>query len=194
MSLDRRLFVQRALWTWAGLSAGVPDPAKAAAPSKGGSLIVAQYPEPPVLTSALTTAGPTQSISAKLFDGLLRYGPNLEPLPGLATQWQTSADHLNLTLKLRSGVRWHDGKPFTSADVVFSLLEVWRRYHARGRSTFANVFAVDTPDPLTAVLRLSKPAPYILGALMSVESQVVPKHRYAGTDRICCAGDGSFRP
>ena len=199
MSIDRRLFLQRTLWTWAGLSTSLADPAKAAVPSKGGSLIVAQFPEPPALTSALTTAGPAQSISAKLFDGLLRYGPNLEPLPGLATQWQVSADNLSLTFKLRAGVRWHDGEPFTSADVAFSLLEVWKRYHGRGRSTFANVVAVDRPDSLTAVLRLSKPAPYILSALMSVESQVIPKHRYAGTDILnnplnnAPIGTGPFR-
>lgn len=199
MSLDRRVFLHRMVWTWAGLSAGVAQQTSAAVPQKGGTLIVAQFPEPPVLTSALTTAGPTQSISAKLFDGLLRYGPNLEPLPGLATQWQESADHLSLTLRLRPGVHWHDGEPFTSADVAFSLLEVWKRYHGRGRSTFANVVAVDTPDPLTVVLRLSKPAPYILSALMSVESQVIPKHRYAGTDILnnpannAPIGTGPFR-
>jgi peptide/nickel transport system substrate-binding protein len=199
MSNDRRIFLQRALWTCAGLATAGAQPALAAVPQKGGSLIVAQSPEPPVLTSALTTAGPTQWVSAKIFDGLLRYGPNLEPLPGLATRWQQSADHLSLTFELRPDVRWHDGQPFTSADVAFSLLEVWKRYHSRGRSTFANVIAVDTPTSTTAVLRLSKPAPYILSALMSVESQVIPKHRYAGTDILnnplnnAPIGTGPFR-
>ena len=199
MSLDRRRFLQRTLWTWAGLSAGITGSARAETPTKGGTLVLAQYPEPPTLTSALTTAGPTQSISAKLFDGLLRYGPDLAPQPGLATHWDVSADYLSITFKLRPGVRWHDGTPFTSDDVAFSLLQVWRRYHSRGRSTFANVVAVDTPDPLTAVLRLSKPAPYILSAMMSVESQVIPKHRYAGTDILnnplnsAPIGTGPFR-
>ncbi len=199
MSFDRRIFLQRALWTWAGLVTAVAQPARAAIPQKGGSLIIAQSPEPPVLTSALTTAGPTQWVSAKIFDGLLRYGPNLELLPGLATRWQQSPDHLSLKFDLRPNVRWHDGQPFTSADVAFSLLEVWKKYHSRGRSTFANVVAVETPTPTTAVLRLSKPAPYILSALMSVESQVIPKHRYAGTDILnnplnnAPIGTGPFR-
>ncbi len=94
---------------------------------------------------------------------------------------------------------WHDGKPFTSADVAFSVLNIWKTYHSRGRSTFANVVAVDTPDPLTATFRLSGPAPYILSALGSPESQVIPKHLYDSGDvltnprNIAPVGTGPFR-
>ncbi len=79
------------------------------------------------------------------------------------------------------------------------MLEVWKKYHSRGRSTFANVTAVDTPDPLTAIFRLSKPAPYILSAMSSLESQVVPRHIYAGSDILtnranaAPVGTGPFR-
>ncbi len=94
---------------------------------------------------------------------------------------------------------WHDGKPFTSADVAFSVLEIWKKYHSRGRSTFANVVAADTPDPLTVVWRLSRPAPYIISALASIESQILPRHLYAGTDiltnphNVAPVGTGPFR-
>jgi peptide/nickel transport system substrate-binding protein len=65
--------------------------------------------------------------------------------------------------------------------------------------TFANLVAVETPDPLTAILRFSSPAPYVLSALASNESQVVPRHLYAGRDvlsnpaNILPVGTGPFR-
>jgi peptide/nickel transport system substrate-binding protein len=194
MTLSRRDLV--------GTGVAVLLPARSFAaetPVRGGQLIMGQYPEPPLLTGALTTAGATQLVSAKIFDGLLTYDFDMTPRPRLAVAWSAAPDGLATTFKLRPGVTWHDGKPFTSADVAFSVLEVWKKFHSRGRSTFANVTAVDTPDPLTATLRLSRPAPYILSALSSLESQVVPKHIYAGTDILtnhantAPVGTGPFR-
>jgi peptide/nickel transport system substrate-binding protein len=176
-----------------------PNESLAAGPARGGQLIIGQSPEPTLLTSAITVAGPTQVVSGKIFDGLLSYDNNLNPRPQLAQSWTVSPDGLTYTFKLRPGVTWHDGKPFTSADVAFSVLEVWKKYHSRGRATFANVVAVDTPDALTAIWHLSKPAPYILSALASIESQILPKHLYAGTDiltnphNVAPIGTGPFR-
>jgi peptide/nickel transport system substrate-binding protein len=165
----------------------------------GGTLIIAQNPEPTVLTTGLTTAPATQLISPKIFDGLLYLSPTNGPQPQLAESWSFSADRLQVTFKLRSGVLWHDGQPFTSADVAFSVMEVWKKYSSRGRSAFPNVQSVDTPDPLTAVWNLSRPTPYLLSALNARDSQVLPKHLYAGTDILnnpantAPIGTGPFR-
>jgi peptide/nickel transport system substrate-binding protein len=166
---------------------------------KGGTAILGILQEPTQLASALTTAGPTQQVSAKIFDGLLTYDIDSRPQPQLATSWQVSDDGLRIQFRLRPNVRWHDGKPFTSADVAFSVMEIWKKYHSRGRSTFANVNSVETPDALTAVLILSKPAPYILSALGSAESQPSPKHLYEGGNplanprNLAPIGTGPFR-
>jgi len=180
VSIDRRDFLA---WSSSALAAG-PAWAAAGTPVRGGALVIGVGREPPSLCSAFTTAGPTQQVSGKVFDGLLTYDLNLQPKPQLATRWETSADGLTVTFHLRENVRWHDGKPFTSEDVAFSLIEAWKKYNARGRTTFLNVERVETPSPRVAVLRLSKPAPYLLQALSSVESQVIPKHLYAGTDLL----------
>jgi peptide/nickel transport system substrate-binding protein len=170
-----------------------------ASPVKGGTAIVGILQEPTQLASALTSAGPTQYVSAKIFDGLLAYGVDSRPQPQLATAWNVSADGLRITFHLRPHVRWHDGQPFTSEDVAFSVLEVWKKYHSRGRSTFANVASVETPDALTAVLVLTKPAPYILNALASAESQPIPAHLYRSGDplsnprNVAPIGTGPFR-
>jgi peptide/nickel transport system substrate-binding protein len=168
-------------------------------PVRGGTAILGIPSEPAQLASALTSAGPTQAVSGKIFDGLIFYDLESRPQPQLATAWQVSEDGLRITFRLRPGVRWHDGRPFTSEDVAFSVLEVWKKYHSRGRATFANVIQVETPDPLIAVFVLSKPAPYILNALASTESQPVPKHLYQGSDplsnprNLTPIGTGPFR-
>ncbi|MBD9438374.1 ABC transporter substrate-binding protein [Pseudomonas sp. PDM04] len=167
--------------------------------TRGGTLIIAQNPEPTVLTTGLTTAPATQLISPKIFDGLLYLSPQNGPQPQLAESWSFSPDGLQVTFKLRPGVLWHDGRPFTSADVAFSVMEVWKKYSSRGRSAFPNVQSVETPDPLTAVWNLSRPTPYLLSALNARDSQVLPKHLYAGTDILnnpantAPIGTGPFR-
>ena len=165
----------------------------------GGTLIIAQNPEPTVLTTGLTTAPATQLISPKIFDGLLYLSPTNGPQPQLAESWVFSPDGLQVTFKLRPGVRWHDGTPFTSKDVAFSVMQVWKKYSSRGRAAFPNVQSVDTPDPLTAVWNLSQPTPYLLSALNARDSQVLPQHLYAGTDilnnpaNVAPVGTGPFR-
>ena len=191
MPLTRRQFAA----TLAGTAA---LPSFGAEPG-GGTLVIAQASDPQSLTNALSTEGNIYTASSKLFDGLLTFGIDGKPQARLAQQWAWSADGLSLTLKLRPGVKWHDGQPFSAADVAYSVEEVWKKYNARGRSTFANVEQVETPDPLTAVLRLSRPAPYLLSALVSIESQVLPRHLYAGSNPLlnphnaAPIGNGPFR-
>ncbi len=155
-----------------------------AEPRHGGTLTFAANPEPPMLTSATSTAGPIQWISGKIFDGLVTYDEEFNLVPMLATDWQISEDGKTITFELRDGVTWHDGEPFTSADVAFSVMNIWKEIHSRGRNTYANVESVDTPDEHTVVFNLSAPAPYIMNALDSIESQVLPEHVYAGSDPL----------
>lgn len=73
---------------------------------------------------------------------------------------------------------WHDGAPFTAEDVKFSVFKVWKVLHPRNQTTFANVTEVETPDPHTAILKLSQPAPAILAAINANGAQILPKHLY----------------
>jgi peptide/nickel transport system substrate-binding protein len=79
-------------------------------------------------------------------------------------------------------VKFHDGKPFTSADVQFSIMEVLKKVHPRGINTFRDVTAVETPDDFTAVLKLTNAAPYMLAALSGYESPMLPKHVFGQGD------------
>ncbi|MDD2926594.1 ABC transporter substrate-binding protein [Rhodoferax sp.] len=152
-----------------------------AQPRHGGTLNWVVNPIPTSLIPLTTSAGGNSDIGPKVVEGLLTYGYDLKPKPQLATAWDVSKDGLQYRFQLRKGVKWHDGKDFTSADVAFSILTL-KQVHPRGRGTFANVTEVKTPDAHTAVLVLNKPAPFLLTALAAAESPIVPKHLYEGTD------------
>ncbi len=70
-------------------------------------------PEPPGLMMGLVQNGPTQMVAGNIYEGLLRYNPKLEPQPSLAESWTISEDGKVYSFKLKKGVTWHDGKPFT---------------------------------------------------------------------------------
>ena len=177
---DRRRFVALtgSLIAAAPFSFTVPHARAAGAPPRrGGVLTLLVEPEPPTLLSIANTAGSTLKTSAKTNEGLLAYSFDLQPKPQLATAWQVSPDGLQYRFTLRRGVKWHDGRPFTSADVAFSI-GLLKGAHPRGRGTFANVAELRTPDDWTVVVVLSKPSPYLLRAFDAAESPIVPKHLY----------------
>ena len=146
------------------------------------TLRITIIPEPPSLNAAFNTAIMVQQISTKMMDGLLAYDKTFEPMASLATAWTVAGDGLSIAFKLRPGVKWHDGTSFTSADVKFTFEEVLKKHHPRGRATFANLTEVETPDPLSATMKFSKPAPYAMAALSASESPILPKHLYEGSD------------
>ncbi|MFN3825554.1 MAG: ABC transporter substrate-binding protein [Pseudorhodobacter sp.] len=126
-----------------------------------------------------TSAVPTALIATKILESLLEYdGPGMTPMPGLAESWEISDDTLTYTFRLRPDMRWHDGQPFTSADVKFSIRVIAKGYHSCGRTYFGNAAKIDTPDDHTAVLRLSAPIPYLLRALQASETPMLPRHAF----------------
>lgn len=171
--------LSRSLLAAALLAAGLQ--AHARPPAHEGSLTLMLISEPTALVTVSNVATPILSVSAKVTEGLLKYDHDVNPQPQLATQWRVSPDGLTYTFQLRQGVKWHDGRDFSSADVAYSI-QLLKQIHPRGRNTFANLVAVDTPDRHTAVLRLSKPAPYLIRALVASETPIVPRHLYEGTD------------
>lgn len=168
------------------------------AQTRGGTLNFIVTPEPTALVDLATTATNVLKVSPKVVEGLLEYDFKFQPKPSLATSWEVSDDSRKYVFHLRHGVKWHDGKPFTSADVAYSI-QTLRQVHPRAKTTFANVTDVATPDPYTVVITLSKPAPYLIKAFSSSETPIVPKHIYDGTDVLtnpannAPIGTGPFR-
>ena len=177
-SFSRRSLLQGA----ALLLASTALPSFAFAQS-GTRLVVAADSEPKNLNPAIVASNGVFFVASKVIEPLAEASFEGKDglAPRLATSWEGSADGLSATFKLREGVTWHDGQPFTSADVAFSALEVWKKHQNLGRLIFANLEAVETPDANTAVFKFSKPTPFqlIRNALPAVTA-VVAKHVYEG--------------
>ncbi|NTI78668.1 ABC transporter substrate-binding protein [Rhizobium rhizogenes] len=159
----------------AGVLVMAGHPSASAEPKRGGTLTWAFDRESSSILGINTSAYITSLVGPKIFDGLLSYDENLNPQPQLATEWSVAPDSLTYIFKLRPNVKWHDGKPLTSSDVVFSIDRI-KRVHPRGSITFGNVSSVETPDDRTVVFKLASPVPYFLTAFASSETLIIPKH------------------
>lgn len=175
--------------TWFSLSIGAlilaaALPAtQALAQTKGGTLNMIVQPEPPVIVTAINQQGPTQFVAGKIYESLLTYTTDLKPQPGLAKSWEASSDGLTYTFHLQDNVKWHDGKPFTADDVVFTLSDMLPKTHARAR-VILNKFvdSVQATDPKTVVIKLKSPFPAFMLMFEPGFAPMMPKHIYAGTD------------
>lgn len=100
--------------------------------------------------------------------------------PGLARSWEFSSDRRTLTFRLDPKAKWSDGKPVTSADVLFSNRAAASREVAWVGSDVKEAIAeVTAPDPRTAVFRFARAYPYAL--MDAVEGNIVPEHVYGTT-------------
>lgn len=161
--------------------AGVPMSVLAAAEAKGVLNLVVQ-PEPPGIMIGIFQNVPSQMVGGNIFEGLLRFDADLTPRPLLAKSWDEAADGMSYVFHLKDNVKWHDGKPFTADDVVFSVDQFLRQTHPRVRELLKNVDSITALDPYTVEFKMKNPfAPFI----QSVEVGSMPmlaKHIYEGTD------------
>ncbi len=117
----------------AALGAALPTSAEAQAPRRGGTVHAIVQPEPPMLMLGLNQNGPTNMVAGNIYESLLRFDEKLNPQPSLAKSWEVSPDNRVYTFRLQEGVKWHDGKPFSADDVVFTLDKFLREVHPRWR-------------------------------------------------------------
>jgi len=163
------------------LAAAAGFPAGAAEPKRGGTLTYTFHPEPTSLSTIATTAVPVALISTKIFESLLEYeGPELKPVAGLAESWTVSDDAKTYTFKLRAA-KWHDGKPFTSEDVKWSLTEGLAG-NARSAAIIKLIKSIDTPSPTQVKFTLTKPyAPFLI-QMKVFDAPILPKHVFGTGD------------
>lgn len=151
-------------------------------PQYGGTLNVVIQPEPPGLMLGILQNGPTQMVAPDIYESLLRYNFDLSPEPQLAKSWEISDDGKTYTFHLREGVTFHDGEPFTSEDVKFSMDVFLRETHSRMRVYMEHVESIETPDDYTVVFNLKQPFGPFIGIFEPGTAPMIPKHIYEGTD------------
>ena len=157
------------------------------------TLVVAVGADPGALNPAVTTSGSTHPVTDQIFNGLVGLNEQFQPIPELAERWSVEDGGRTYRFALRPGVKWHDGTPFTSADVKFTFEQALLKYHSRTRAALEGLLdAVETPDDLTAVFRLKRPYGPLLQRLDVVEASIIPKHQYDGHDLL--KGEPTRRP
>jgi peptide/nickel transport system substrate-binding protein len=108
-----------------------------------------------------------------VFSGLTRFDASGKLRPDLATSWQVSADGKTYTFKLRPDVRWHDGVPFTSQDVAFTVVAIQNPDTRSPLTRGWQGVRVDTPDDHTVTITLPKPyTPFINATTVGI----LPRH------------------
>jgi peptide/nickel transport system substrate-binding protein len=168
-------------------------------PQRGGTVVLSYGGGTPRhFNPALVSGTSTAVVGTQIFASPLRYDDAWNPQSYLAESWNISEDGLSVTLNLVKGATFHDGHPITSADVAFSVMTV-KEYHPF-KPMFAPVKKVDTPDPHTAVIRLSRPHPAILLAMSPALLPIIPEHVYGDGQELKThpanlepVGSGPFR-
>ncbi len=145
---------------------------------------------------SLTIVGTGDSVSHQvgrlLSDSLVHYDEHLDLIPGLAESWELSDDRRTVTFRLRRGVRWHDGAPFTARDVAFTVARI-KQPETLARSYAPPLDRVDrvvVEDDHTLRAHYSEPTPDYLAAWWF---PIIPEHA-AGGDEPFLTGPFSRQP
>ncbi|HRA61435.1 MAG TPA: ABC transporter substrate-binding protein, partial [Burkholderiaceae bacterium] len=156
-------------------------------PQRGGTVIAAL--DPGAISSFNTHL---TSLTSMLFmadvwaDGLMTYDRVGKRLPRLATEWTVSPDGKVYTFKLRQGVKWSDGQPFTSADVLFTLNN-FAKFNTYLGKLIPVVEKAEAPDSHTFVLTLKEPLTATLDLFDKEVFPIMPKHAYEGSADMATA-------
>jgi peptide/nickel transport system substrate-binding protein len=128
-------------------------------------------------------------LAPNLYNPLVAIDSDGRLLPDLARSWKVSDGGRIYTFHLREGVVWHDGKPFSSDDVRFTF-ERLKTQPSLAEEAIRHIARVETPDALTAVVRLTGPWAPFLPTLAWNGGYILPRHVKPGGRPV---GTGPFR-
>jgi len=140
-------------------------------PHVGGDFLFGQEANVNSLDQMTSTTISTRNIAMNIFETLMTRDENNHPILDLAQSMVEAEDHLSFTFRLRPGIKFHNGKLLTSADVAASF----DRYKkiSLGRGNLVNVDHWETPDPETFVLRMARVQPTFVEVLSSFSIPIV---------------------
>ena len=160
-----------------GREAGIAaeeTPAANEKPVAGDTFVEASIGDITGLIPNITTDGASHEVGGLIYDGLVRQDKDYNWEPQMAESWQFSKDCLTLTFKLRKNVKWHDGKPFTGDDVLFTYKTMMNpKTPTAYKNDFEPIKDVQVPDPYTVRVTYSQP---FAKALMGWGQTILPKH------------------
>lgn len=166
-----------------------------ATPVEGGTFFTLGHQDITTLSPEDSGATVVWSALVQLFDPLYMINENYELEPVLAESYEASEDGLTYTFTLKTGVTFHNGDPFTSADVKYTY--EWIKDPANGSTRASNVelvSSVETPDDATVVVTLSAPDVTFLVNVAPIAIYPSKYHAEVGEDAFGAApiGTGPF--
>ena len=196
--MSRRAFVQRMavvgltapmatqLLALSGVAMAQPRPTYKPTKRGGGGLLKVLWWQGPTLLNPHFAVGTKDQDGSRLFyEPLARWDRdgNLQPvlaetIPG-REDGTLAADGKSVTWKLKKGVRWHDGKPFTADDVVFTWEYARDPATATLTSGSYNDVTVEKIDPYTVVVKFQEATPFWADAFVAAAGCIIPKHLFA---------------
>jgi peptide/nickel transport system substrate-binding protein len=149
-------------------------------PAYGDILVRGDIGDASNLIPLLASDSASHNICGIVYNGLVKYDKDMNIVGDLAESWDISQNGLVITFHLRKGVKWHDGHPFTSADVLYTYqVTVDPKTPTAYAGDFLKVKKTEALDNYTVRITYDKPfAP----ALISWGSAILPRHLLAGKD------------
>jgi peptide/nickel transport system substrate-binding protein len=154
--------------------------AESPSPARSVSLRVATLTDESTLQPYTYASGyPGWNMLMLVYDTLFVLDLENQPQPWIALGDVVSADGLTHSITLRDDVRWHDGRPLTSADVKFAYEYYRAHYHGRWTLPVRDLVRIDTPDATTVVIVLPAPNPGFTMRLLA-DVPIIPRHVWEG--------------
>jgi peptide/nickel transport system substrate-binding protein len=176
-----------------GISLGTPTPPASQyhpepARHEGGTLVVGDWESPTNFSPLFNEEVPAAQVDSLLYAGLLRLDPNLQPTPDLVERvptldngdvtWNRGAGTMDVTYRLRAGLRWSDGQPLTADDVAFTwrLIVNPKVQGVLSPDGYAAISRIDVHDLQRFTLHFDRVYPKYLNLFPAI----LPQHRLAG--------------
>src|SRR6516165_4848912 len=186
------------------LSIALAAPDAALAQKAGGVLRIGHFDSPASMSMLEESTAAVNRPMMGVFNNLVMFKQDElqntpeSIVPELASEWRWSEDGAELTFLLHGGVKWHDGRPFTAADVkcILDLLQGKAAEKLRinpRKSWFDNVSEVSTNGDYEVTLRLKRPQPSMLSMLATGWTPIYPCHVAPAQMRQHPIGTGPFK-
>ena len=161
-----------------------------------GKVVIAQGVDPSTLDTMNQQETPAAVVAAHIYDTLVERDQSLKLVPALAAALPKLVSPTVWEIKLRPGVKFHNGEEFSAESVKYSLERV-KDPSMKGSSNFKPIDRVEIVDALTVRVHTSKPWPIFVNALTQRQASMYPAKAYAGKDTAYVAknpiGTGPYR-
>ncbi|MBV9132482.1 MAG: peptide ABC transporter substrate-binding protein [Chloroflexi bacterium] len=169
-----------------------PPAAAAGQPKRGGVLKVGLQADPTSLDPQKTSLTALFHVTEHIYSLLVRLKPDLTVEPDLAEKWDISPDGKTYTFALRQGVKFHSGKPLTSADVKYTFDRLVDPATASpNAAVLSSVDTITTPDDNTVVITLNKADASFLTNLTGPSTVIINKAAVDANGDLTKTADGT---